>query len=377
MKKLIVGVTAPGSVILIEGQLKYFKELGYATYLICPYDERVKEYCERENCIHLPVNINREMTFISDIKTFFQIYRHFKIVRPDIVNVGTSKMGFLGTVAGAMSGVKFRVYTARGLRYETETGIKRIILKTVLKTINLLAHKIICISDAVKDKGIQNNVFSKSKALVINKGSSNGIDLNRFNINKVNQIEKEKIIHELNLKDKFVFGFIGRLNDRKGINELYKAFNNLYQKDNTYRLVIVGPAESTQIKNKELLINIQKHPGILLVGFQKDIPTYLSLMDIFVLPTWTEGFGNVLIQAAALGIPIVSTKALGVQNAVNDGYNGVLVSPKNDIELENAMYILANDPDKRQEFKTNGILWSKHFSREKTWEGMREIYEGK
>jgi hypothetical protein len=99
MKKLVIGITAPGSVILIAGQLQYFKSLGYETYLMAPMHERVIAYCEREGCKHLPVELEREISLIKDLKALFQVYRHLRRVKPDVVNFGTPKVSLLGMIA--------------------------------------------------------------------------------------------------------------------------------------------------------------------------------------------------------------------------------------------------------------------------------------
>lgn len=375
MKKLVIGVTAPGSIILIEGQLKYFTEQGYKTYLITQEDERVRAFCEKEGCEFLPIIINRDITIMNDFKTLLQIYKHFKRVKPDIVNVGTSKMGFLGTIASFLNRVPLRIYTARGLRFETEKGIKRIVLIGVLKIVGLLTHKIICISDAVRVKGISNGVFPAQKAIVIHKGSSNGINLEKFETN--NQLlEKSKILKtELGLDNNIVYGFIGRLNDRKGVNELYNAFDKINSKYINSKLLIVGPAEIANLSDKSIIAKIESQPNIIYVGFQSDIPLYLSLMDIFVLPTWSEGFGNVFIQAAAMKVPVIGTKALGVQNAVADGFNGILVEIKNEVELVQAMEKLYNNKELREKLSKNGFIWAQNFDRKIIWQGQQQIYE--
>lgn len=375
MKKLVIGVTAPGSIILIEGQLNYFAQQGYKTYLITQDDDRVRAFCEKEGCEFLPIIINRDITIMNDFKTLFQIYKHFKRIQPDIVNVGTSKMGFLGTIASFLNRVPLRIYTARGLRFETEKGIKRIVLIGVLKIVGLLTHKIICISDAVRVKGISNGVFPASKATVIHKGSSNGINLSKFVIND-QLLEKSKILkRELGLDNCIVYGFIGRLNDRKGVNELYNAFAKVNSRFGNTKLLIVGPVEKANLSDKELMAKIESHPNIIYVGFQSDIPLYLSLMDIFVLPTWSEGFGNVFIQAAAMKVPVIGTKALGVQNSVSDGFNGILVEIKNEIQLVQAMEKLYEDKELRTQFSENGLIWAKNFDRKIIWEGQQQIYE--
>ena len=95
---------------------------------------------------------------------------------------------------------------------------------------------------------------------------------------------------------------------------------------------------------------------------------------MFVLTTYREGFGNVLIEAAALGIPVISTKVTGVFDAVKDGYNGILVAPNNVEELENAMGILYEDKSLRKKYGTNGLEWVKNFDQSAIWNGLLDLY---
>ncbi len=376
MKKLVVGVTAPGSVMLLEGQLKYFTLLGYQTYLITQEDEKARLFCEKEGCIFLPITIRRDISIVSDLSALVQIIRHFHFVKPDIVNVGTSKMGLLGTIAGFLTSVPLRIYTARGLRYETEKGLKRIVLMGVLKIVGLLTHRIICISEAIRVKAVGNKLFPAHKTRVIHKGSSNGIDLEKFAPKAELKSEIEELRQTLGLADSFVFGFVGRLNDRKGINELYEAFIKLAA-DYPVKLLIVGPVEVGNLANKQIIENIKTHPSIVYVGFQSNVPLYLSLMDVFVLPTWSEGFGNVFIQAAAMGVPVIGTRVSGVQNAVSDGFNGMLTNLKDVGDLYDKMTLLYTDSQKRNALAANGRPWAMNFDRQVIWEGQHLIYEEK
>ena len=127
-KKLIVGITAPGSVTLIAGQLLYFKTLGYETYLMAPNHHRVIDYCQKEECIHLPLDLEREISPLKDLKALFQVIKHLRNINPDIVNFGTPKISLLGIIAAKLLGVKNRIYTCRGFRFEHESGMKKKIL---------------------------------------------------------------------------------------------------------------------------------------------------------------------------------------------------------------------------------------------------------
>lgn len=375
MKKLVVGITAPGSVILIAGQLQYFKSLGYKTYLMAPMHERVVAYCEREGCIHLPVELEREISLVKDLKALFQVYKHLRKVKPDVVNFGTPKVSLLGMIAAKFLGVKKRIYTCRGFRFEHEQGRKKDILVFMEKLTSRFAHKVICISDSVREVGMENDIFNRKKAVVILKGSSNGIDLARFDPSKVSQEQTEALKKELGIDaSNFIYGFVGRIIDRKGINELVSAFDTLYQTDASLRLVIVGPVEESQLDNKELVTKMDKHPAIYSVGTQSDVPLYLSIMDVFCLPAWWEGFGNVSVQAAAMGLPVIATDVTGSKDAVSNGFNGVLLPPKSVEELQEAMLMLQKDAVLRALFGKNGIEWAKNFNSQLIWDEMSKLY---
>lgn len=376
-KKLVVGITAHVSVVLIEGQLKYFKDLGYSTYLLAPTHERVTWYCELEGCTHLPIEIEREISIWKDLKTFFQIIRHFRKIKPDVVNLGTPKVSLLGMVAARMLGVNRRIYTCRGYRFEHEKGIKRAILVMMERITALFAQDIICISESVRAFGLDNKLFPARKAVVINKGSSNGMDLNRFNPESVPESEIVSLRNKLGYNGCFVYGFVGRLVDRKGINELFNAFENLYSKDTVYRLLVVGSIETEQLADKSLIERMRQHPGVFLAGPQMNVPLYLSVMDVFVLPAWWEGFGNVLIQAAAMGIPVISTNATGTRDAVNKDYNGLLVAPGSVKELETAMKTLHDDRELSIMLGMNGKKWALNFDRRIIWQGMEALFQKK
>ena len=375
--KLVVGVTAPGSVNLLRGQLGYFADQGFETYLIAPDDPKTISFCEQEGCILLPVKIEREISLWHDIVSLWTIYRHLRRVKPDIVNVGTPKMGLLGMIAAKLSGVKRRIYTCRGFRYEHEAGFMRKVLMLMEWLSGACAQDVICISPSVKELAIQDKLFPERKCKVINKGSSNGINTEKFNRANITDTEKITLQNDLKLSGSFVYGFVGRLIDRKGVNELYHAFDAVYKTDSNTRLLIVGPLEFEQLSDKELVKTLKFHPGIVMPGRTDNVPLYLSVMDVFVLPAWWEGFGNVLVEAAAMGIPVISTKGTGTRDAVSDGFNGVLVDVKNVDQLIAAMLLLKSDNKKRMGMGLNGLEWAKNFNRVKIWEGMHTMYINK
>lgn len=374
-KKLIIGITAPQSILLLQGQLKYFVAKGYDVYLLGPKEKQTIEFCNREGAILLPIFIKREISPFHDLRSLFQIIGIFRKVKPDIVNLGTPKVSLLGIIAARLTGVKKRIYTCRGFRFEHEEGYLKMILILMEKLTALNANKVLCISQSVREVGIDHNIFTKEKSVVINKGSSNGVDLSLYNSDNLNTTKLQGLKQKHNPDNKFVFGFLGRIVERKGFKELIKAFDKIYQNDKKVKLLVVGRPYYDQI-DREAIEKANLHPGIDMVGLvdYEETPYYYSLMDVFVLPAYWEGFGNVLTQAAAFGLPIIATKVTGCKDAVSDKYNGILIQPKNVDLLYNTMLEFQNDPVRLSRYSENGLKWVKNFKPEVIWEGMEQLY---
>ncbi len=376
-KKLIVGITAEGSVSLLEGQLAYFKSLGYETYLLAPLSERSEVFCIKENCKHLVIDIDREINPIKDFKTLLSIIKIFKEVKPDIINLGTPKVSLLGMIAGFFVGIKQRIYTCRGFRFENETGIKRLILVSMEKVTAFFANKIICISPSLKKYAVDNSIFNKEKTLVINKGSSNGLDLAKFSIDKIDLIKQNEFINQHELQNKFIFGFVGRLVKDKGLFDLLNVFDRLYSDNKDIRLLILGSDITSNHTEKSFVKKYKNHPAIIFLNFQSDVSFYMSMFNVMVLPSHREGFGNVYIQAAAMGVPCIGYDITGVRDAVAHNFNGLLVQPKSESQLFEAMKTLYLEKDLANQFGQNGIIWSSNFNNKIIWDGMNNIYLGK
>lgn len=270
-----------------------------------------------------------------------------------------------------------RIYTCRGFRYEHERGKLRKVLKMCERISGACANTIICISPSVKALGVRDKLFKEKKCVVINKGSSNGIDPRQFSASDVSKEDTLALKEKYGIAGKFVYGFLGRIIDRKGINELYRAFCRVYEKDENTRLFVVGPWDDEQISDKSLYKKMKEHPGIVLPGRTDNAPLYLSAMDIFVLPAWWEGFGNVVVQAADMGIAVIGSTGTGVCDAVSDGFNGINVPPKDVGKLTEAMFLLKDDAELRNKYASNGPVWGQNFIPETIWEGMDRLYNAR
>lgn len=324
--KVVHVVTVSKSIKLMEGQLEYLQQQGFNVTVISSPGPEFEEVSKKINV--KPIKIEREIKLISDIFSLINLIVYFRKNKPHLTNVSTPKAGLLGGLAAFISGVPCRIYTMRGLRFETTSGIKRIILKLMEKISCFLAHQVICISPSLKEKALELGIVSERKVIVLGHGSSNGLDINKFptRTSIENQEEILKLRKQLGIPlDSPVMGFVGRLTRDKGIEELIKAFKIVKKDIKDLRLLIVGDFEEgdpvSDVTKKE--INDNKH--IYKLGFLKNPIPYYYIMDVFVFPTHREGFGNVSIEAAAAELPVVTTDATGAIDTVIDNVTGFVV----------------------------------------------------
>lgn len=360
-----------GSSRLLDGQAKYFRELGYDVYLISQDHFKEKIFCSREGITHLAVDIDNNINFIQDIRSLFQVFLHFRRIKPDVVNLGTPKMGLLGMLAAWLLRIPKRIYTCRGLRFETETGLRRKLLMAMEQLSAKLAHQVIYVSPSLQQAAEKYGVSVKGKGVVIGNGSSNGVNLEVFNREAVSETQRAGLIRKYDLEKKTVIGFIGRVSKHKGSYELVEAFSSLYDEDNSLCMILVGHKDCSS----DLEIKIKEHPAIYYLPFQDDVPLYMSLFDIFVLPSWREGLPNVPIQAAAIGIPVVVSDATGCADAVRPGYNGKVFSCKDVEALKSVLKCYILDPGLRLHHGENGREWAKKFNSIEIWGGINKIYK--
>ena len=194
------------------------------------------------------------------------------------------------------------------------------------KITSFAANKVWANSISMKKILEEKNICRKEKLEVIGAGSTNGIDLDRFSPGNISVPELEKIKQKIqHSKSLFYFLYIGRLVKDKGIEELVAAFENLSKENSTIRLLLVGPLEHDDNPiDKDTIEKINQNKTIQHVGWQSNIEYYFALADIFVFPSHREGFPNVLLQAGAMGCPVLCSNIPGNIDIVNHNKTGIL-----------------------------------------------------
>lgn len=353
-KKMIRITTAPESLlILLKNQLKflnvYFEVIGIAS----PGKE-LDMVAVNEKIRIIPLKMYRRISIWRDIISLINMYRILKKEKPFIIHSITPKAGFVSMIAGYFAGVPHRIHTFTGLVFPSKKGIFRFLLLNIDRIICSLATIVIPEGEGVKNDLIKFRVTKKELKVIAN-GNVNGIDLDYFNINCCLP-EENTYLKEKNgiLQDDIVLIFIGRIVVDKGIEELVNAFVDLCFEISNIRLLIVGSYErqfDPISRHSESLIS--EHAKILHIDFQEDIRPYFSISDILVLPSYREGFPNVVMQAGAMNLPCIVTDINGSNEIIINNLNGLVIPTGDVLKLKHAIKQLVLDKNLRKEMSQN------------------------
>jgi glycosyltransferase involved in cell wall biosynthesis len=320
--------------------------------------------------------MERDISLKKDMKSLIECIRMIRKERPDIVNASTPKAGLIVTLAAFICGVPIRIYTVRGLRLETTTGIKRRILLTAEKIAAGAATHCLAISESLKDQIVDFSIVPSNKISVLGQGSGDGFDVTRFQASfelaeKVEELKKNYGIS----KEDLVLGFTGRLTKDKGILELVQAFKKLGASYGNLKLLIVGEYDQTDPVPEEACKEIAANPNIIHAGFQRDPIPFFHMMDVFVFLTKREGFGNVSIEAALSGVPVVVSGVTGARDTIVDGKSGFLVDHTNETDILEKLELLILAPELRKGMGDFGRRWAEeNFSNEAIWKELDNYY---
>lgn len=369
---ILLGVTVSDSWILLDGFPQRLVADGWNVHLVSNPGPRLDDYAGVEG-IHIhPIPMEREISPLRDLRSLREWIALMRNIKPDVVSVGTPKAGLLGMLSARFSSKAKRVYVLRGLRLETVTGIKRLLLTVIEKLTMLCAEEVISVSESLRTLVISMGLVRSSKIRVVGPGSSNGIDTSRFSKINYSQETLDKLRHHLNLSPKIpVIGFVGRLNVDKGIETLIDATNELFSKEVNFQLLIVGAVDSDFSSHS--LEQFSKHNQVTFTGTVDSTGPYYQLMDLLVLPTFREGFPNVVLEAQASGLPVITTFATGAVDSVLDNVTGNLVEPGNSEQLAQKILLFLNGNTQFTPEKC--IAWSKQFERKIIHQKQIEFYQ--
>lgn len=334
MKKICYVVTIPLTIrSFFIPQLKYQAEHGFDVSVICSDDGKIKDELG-DTITYIPVEIPRGISVSGSLKAIKELKNIFRKERFDLIQYSTPNAALYASIAAKAVGCKVRNYHLMGLRYLGASGLGRIILKSIEKASCNNSTHIECVSKSNLEMGIAEGLFDEKKATVVWNGSSGGVDCKRFDYSKRIQWRKE-IRQEFGYsEDDFVYGFVGRVTKDKGINELLEAFLSL---NNNTKLLLLGPMEGLGTLNPQLLSRAQENMNVQFHDVVIDVERYYAAVDALVLPSYREGFGNVVIEAAAVGTPAIVSNIPGPIDTIDEGKTALTVEVKNVADLANKL----------------------------------------
>ncbi|MDL5051587.1 glycosyltransferase family 4 protein [Oscillatoria amoena NRMC-F 0135] len=279
---------------------------------------------------------------------FDQLVILFRKERPVIVHTHTPKAGLLGMLAAWFCGVSIRLHTIAGLPMMQARGLRRWVLGLSERVTYRCAHQVYPNSIGLM-KYIEGEFGRLPKLKVIGNGSSNGVDTVHFSRSEVVVAKGREIRIQHGIpQDAVVYGFVGRVVKDKGIGELIAAFKEILTQGRDAFLLIVGPFEQDlDPLSSEDLTFLQNNKRVILAGFQQDVRPWLAASDVFVFPSYREGFPNVVMQAACMELPCIVSDINGCNEIIHHEATGIVIPVKNTTALIEHMVKLATDKELR------------------------------
>ncbi|MBR1964925.1 MAG: glycosyltransferase family 4 protein [Muribaculaceae bacterium] len=348
-RKIIRATTIPLSLdIFCKDMLKELSS-QYDILAVSSPGEELDRVAAREGVAIAKVAMQRHIAPFHDFISLLKLIRLFYREKPWIVHSMTPKAGLLCMIAAKLCRVPHRIHTFTGLIWPTASGLKRKILIATDKLLCSCATIIIPEGNGVKQDLLSARITSKPLNVLAN-GNVRGIDLNHYRRSD-EVVQQAKILRKDNT---ITYIFIGRLVADKGITELVNAFVKLNQLHDNTRLLLVGPKEQERSPlPSHILQTIESHKSIEAVGMQHDIRPWLAAADVFVFPSYREGFPNVVIEAGAMALPSIVTDINGSNEIIIEGKNGLIIPSHDSDSLFNSMLRLYSDASLRQSLSRN------------------------
>jgi glycosyltransferase involved in cell wall biosynthesis len=359
-------------------QLLYFKQKGYKEHIICSPSSELKDFADRYEFDYYAVPVVRKITLWKDIKAIVAIVRYIRQKNIGIVTGHTPKGALLSMIAARITKIPTRIYFRHGLVYETAKGNKRKLLMFIEQLTAMLSTKIVCVSPSLAQKSIEDSLNPLTKQIVLAMGTCNGIDTDRFDRKRINTSRLSSLRKDLKLEHyDFVVGFSGRLVKDKGIIELIRAFNCLHEKYPTIALLLVGMWDNRDALPVETINDIKKNVAIVTTGYVDNaiIDTYYALMNLFILPSYREGFGVSILEASSMQLPVITTRATGCVNAIIEKKTGLYVEHTPE-SIAKKIEVFYNNKEMCITYGKNGREFvEQNFKQEVIWREIEKLYD--
>lgn len=308
----------------IGGQFKHFASKGYRMFAACSESEYLEKYAHDNGFSYIATPICRSVAPGKDLQSIWNVYRYIRQNEIGVVEGHTPKGGMIAMVAAWLARVPRRIYFRHGLVYETSHGLKRFILISVDRLASALATKVVCVSPSVLRRSIEDRLCPAGKMTIFLKGTCNGVDTQgKFNPQNIDAGKLAALKEKYSIKaTDWVIGYTGRLVRDKGIIELVRALDVLKEKN--YKLLLMGMFERRDALPEDVQQKILHDDRVVYTGFiNEDQEYFYAMMNVYVLPSYREGFPTGCLEAQSMGIPVITTTSTGCIDAIEEGVTGL------------------------------------------------------
>jgi glycosyltransferase involved in cell wall biosynthesis len=372
--KVVRVITAP---YVIPWHLGNTLKRGKDDFEMCVVGQDVSDYRQDYSGIHwFDIDVNRKISLMADLNSLCQLCRFFWRYKPDIVHSIMPKAGLLTALAGLICRVPIRIHTFTGQVWVTKKSKARLFLYLLDKLINAL--NTVCLTDSHSQSQFlyEHYIRHNGKPLpVLGSGSLSGVDLERFNVSAMQQ-GAEQLRTELGIRGgQFVFAFIARKTRDKGAIDMITAFSQVVKMYPQCVLLFVGPDESegelARLKTEQpALFN-----NVLCVDRVNNHELFLAITDVLCLPSYREGFGTIVIDAAAMGVPTIGSDIVGLVDSIENQKSGILFSVGDIEQFIGAMLSFLQNPT---QLKAMGFAARQrvenYFSADKLYAELKHLY---
>jgi lipopolysaccharide/colanic/teichoic acid biosynthesis glycosyltransferase len=350
---------------------------GWDVHVASAPGNALRQFARDHDATPHELPLTRRISPVSDLRALAKLSKLLLQLRPDVVHAGKPKAGLVGALAAALTGTPVRIYHLRGLPLATASGLRRFILEATERVSCALATAVLCQSRSLAAEAISRGLCRRENVRVLLHGSTNGVDARRFDPDVLPPDSRERTRLELGIDPAApVVGFVGRLVHDKGIAELCSAWSELKQRVAGSQLLLVGFFDDTDPVDPTTRALLERDERVRIVPFTEDIPRYYRAMDVVAFPSHREGFPNVPLEAAAMRIPVVTTRVTGCVDAVEDGVTGSVVPPGDAHALTVAL----------ERYLTDSALSAAHgraarqratqnFAQEPLWLALDDLYQ--
>jgi glycosyltransferase EpsE len=366
--RVLYGVTAAVTArAFLPGQLSYLGEQGWEVHLVCG-EPGLDNFAATEGIAGNHVVPATRDPSAGDLRTLVGLWRVFRRVRPDVVVVGTPKVGVLGSLAAAAARAPRRIYLLHGYRAEGLTGGRRRLMRALETIACAAATDVVAVSPSLAARLTAESVVPAAKVRVLGAGSANGVDLHRFS--RPTETGRSQARRTWGLPDDaHVVASVGRLTRDKGLQTLPSLWGSVSARDPLAWLLVAGHPEPADAADHAALEALAALPRVRLLGQVGDVERVYAAADVLLLLSRREGLGMVALEAAACGVPTVAYAVTGVRDAVLHGRTGNLAPDGDVMGVEAALLELLTYPSEARRLGSSGAeRVAREFDRERVWQ---------